>query len=74
MNAFAYTMHAELNNDGSYKVVLFDVGEDESPIETIIERAKITIKRMGDDDRVSNRPLLFIEEGERHDDYQHRSR
>lgn len=66
VNAFAYTMHAELNIDGSYKVVLFDVGDDESPIETVIERAKITIECMGDDDRVSNRPLLSVEEGERY--------
>lgn len=66
MNAFAYTLNAELNHDGSYKVVLFDVGEDESPIETVIERARITVECMGGDHRVSNRPLLFIEEGERH--------
>lgn len=73
MNAFAYNLHAELNNDGSYRVVLFDVGEDESPIETIIERAKITIECMGDDNRVSNRPLLFIEEGERYEELKNKA-
>ena len=32
MNTFAYSVNAELNNDGSYKVTLFDIGIDESPV------------------------------------------
>ena len=65
MSTFAYTINVELNDDGSYKVVLFDVGANEAPMETVIKRAKITIECMGDDNRVSNHPLLTIEEGER---------
>lgn len=58
---FAYTVHAELNNDGSYDVTMFDVGCDEAPIETVVKRAKITIEVLDDDCKESDRPLLFVE-------------
>ena len=61
MNTFAYSVHAELNNDGSYKVTLLDIGCDEAPIYTVIDRAKLTIQDLKTDDNTVGRPLLTIE-------------
>ena len=59
---FAYTIKAELNNDGSYKVTLFDVDDDESPIEDIIPRARITIDVLDREAGDSDAPLLTVTE------------
>ena len=61
---FAYTIRAELNNDGSYKVTLFDVGSDECPIETVIPRARITIDAVPTSFTDSMKPLLDVNESE----------
>lgn len=39
---FAYYITAELNNDGTYRVELYDL-KDEALVVTTIERANITI-------------------------------
>jgi len=59
---FAYTIKAELNNDGSYKVTLFNVGSDECSIETVIPRAHITINALPASFRDSMKPLLDVNE------------
>ena len=57
---FAYTIRAELNNDGTYRVELMDV-DDERPIITTIERASILIAKTPDEyDKRS--PLLTVED------------
>ena len=61
---FAYTIKAELNNDGSYKVTLFDVGSDECSIETVIPRARITIDTLPSSFTDSTKPLLDVNESE----------
>ena len=60
MNSFAYTVKAELNNDGSYRVTLFDVDEYEAPITETIERARIIIEPLCEDDGDSVTPLLTM--------------
>ena len=57
---FAYTLRAELNNDGSYSVTMFDVECDESWTETVIKRAKITIEVLEDGCGESDEPLLYV--------------
>lgn len=63
MNKFAYTVKAELNNDGSYHVILFDVDEYEAPIMETIERARIIIEPLCKDDGDSVTPLLTVNYG-----------
>ena len=55
---FAYTIKAELNNDGSYKVTLFDVGSDECSIETVLPKARIMIDTLSDSYQDSMKPML----------------
>lgn len=58
---FAYSVRAELNNDGSYKVTLFDIGIDESPVYTVIDRAKLIIQDLKTNNNIVDKPLLTIE-------------
>ena len=60
MNKFAYTVKADLNNDGSYHVILFDVDENEAPIMETIRRARIIIEPLSKDDDGSVKPLLIV--------------
>lgn len=60
---FAYTIKGELNNDGSYKVTLFDVGSDECPIETVLPKARIMIDTLPDSYQDSMKPMLNVNGG-----------
>ncbi len=56
---FAYEIHAELNNDGTYRVRLIDM-DAEYPEITTIDRASILIEQVSDTLIDSSRPLLTV--------------
>lgn len=68
MHTFAYEIRAVLNHDGTYKVTLYDVDFDESPVEMVIPKAKIAIYPVED---VENTDHVFLDV--MYDDYERRS-
>ena len=56
---FAYGIRAELNNDGTYRVELFDV-DAEIGVVTTIERASIRIEHVPDEVGITTKPMLSV--------------